>query len=102
MASRVNAKSIARGHGSDLYEGIAVEYLPFRRYLSSPNGSPSLHVYLDESARQFASNRFGETRSIIAPLGIFSVPLGSEERIGMRSQTLASKSFVFVSASHLN
>jgi glycosyltransferase involved in cell wall biosynthesis len=97
----MHATSIVRSHGSDLYEGIATDYLPYRRFLSSGVGAPNLHVYLAESARQFAEKKFGSSPSIVAPLGIFLDAHESRLEFHLKDKGRLAPPYVFVSASHI-
>jgi glycosyltransferase involved in cell wall biosynthesis len=99
VARRRGAISIVRSHRSDIYEGVASEYLPYRRFLSSISGQPTRHVYLCDSARDFADIKFGSSPSLIAPLGISdSIGLSVANKV---SYPLAAP-FNFVSASHFS
>jgi glycosyltransferase involved in cell wall biosynthesis len=99
VAKNQESISIVRSHGSDLYEGRASDYLPFRRFLTSAAGQPTKHVYLCHSARHFAEFRFGSSPFLVAPLGIRSSP-GMGEREGKNSQFEAP--YTFVSASNFS
>jgi colanic acid/amylovoran biosynthesis glycosyltransferase len=99
VAKNHESISIVRSHGSDLYEGIASDYLPFRRFLTSAAGQPTKHVYLCDSARLFADSRFGSSPYLVAPLGIRSSP-GMREKENKNSHFEAP--YTFVSASNLS
>lgn len=99
VARRRGAISIVRSHGSDLYEGVASEYLPYRRFLSSLVGQPTKHVYLCDSARNFADIKFGASPFLIAPLGV-SNSLGPSEP--EQKSHLFEAPYNFVSASHFS
>jgi colanic acid/amylovoran biosynthesis glycosyltransferase len=99
VAKARGAISIVRSHRSDIYEGVASDYLPFRRFLASAAGQPTKHVYLCDSARLFADSRFGSSPYLVAPLGIQSSSgLGELEK----KNFLFEAPYTFVSASHLS
>ena len=95
-AKKTGAKSIVRNHGSDFYLDSDGDPRPFVSYLHAPDSSPTLHVYLSEKARAYASANFGSAPSLVSPIGI---SLEKRDDTGLASTLSGSAPFTLVSAS---